>query len=623
MARKPLFIGIAVHKPRQMAQLPGVLEANQAMCRWAVRHYDVVSLDDATKPVTIQRIRDTITPEEEDGEPNPSFLLERPRIVVYFCGHGITAWPDQYWILSKGPDQSAERISANALRDNLASYDPRQIALISDACRQAAPLLGAGHGVFDTLPGNYRNPQKDIFYSCRDGTNSYAVPSSAGNPPYLVFTSVLLKALSEPHGSNIDRILLQVNRQAVTSQSLSDYLEESVPMAALAVDRAQAAQCDAGFRPDEHVYEEFGPMYGAPPEPDPSERLGRPDLAASNSPPLAPADKTNLAAMRDYVKRSFDAFEQSRIRRRSLRLETTQPDWRAPQVGEIGATLRENGVFSESVVVVGSKRAEILFDGTKMHRLPAFGRNLGFRTSAFTVEDGADDNGRTTCTWLNYRTICMIPVYRNMHTITVMKPGRGEPYVELLSWISVHGDEPEPYLQNSAKALDDLVKGNLRAIDAQRLAGQIRFAKHLDPMMGVIAGYLYNSAGDIDNIRRIAYYYADHRQPIPFDVAMLAGLPLIKEGDGFRTLVPSVPRAQKQDDDTPSFARLGTKAVDGHVGGVSPILRAGWPYLRASTHPFHKICWKNIDRLGSSSISTFVGKRASSEIAYAFEEMFT
>ena len=623
MARKPLFIGIAVHKPKQMAQLPGVLEANQEMCHWAQRRYDVVSIDDASEPVTIRRIRDIVTPEDDDGDADPSFLLERPRIIVYFCGHGITAWPDQYWILSKGPDQSAERISANALRDNLASYDPRQVALISDACRQATPLHGAGNGVFDTLPGNFRNPQKDIFYSCRDGRNSYAVPSAAGRPPYLVFTSVLLRALAEPDGTNLDQTLLQLNRRAVTSQSLSDYLEENVPVKALAVDRAQSAQCDAGFRPFEHIYEEFAPLYGAPPEPGLGELMPeRPDLADRTSPSLPPADQTDLPAMHDFVVRSFDAAERSRIRRQTLRLETTQSDWRVPLMGEVGVMLRNNGIFDESLVVLGNNRAEILFDDGRMRRVSEFGRDEGLRASAFTIRDRTDDSVHTLCAQLNYRTISMIPVYRDMHAIAVTTPPREGSQIEFLSWISVHGDERRPQLLNSAKALDALAKGNLRAVDAKRLASQIRFAKHLDPMMGVIAAYLYNSAGDIDNIRRIAYYYADCGQPIPFDIAMLAHLPLIQQSGGFRTHIPIVHRAENPEDDTPRFARIRTKAIDGRVGGVSPILRAGWPYLRASAHPFHKICWKNIDRLGSSSISTFVGKRASSEIANAFGEIF-
>ncbi|PDT50589.1 MULTISPECIES: caspase family protein [Sinorhizobium] len=621
MARKPLFIGIAVHKPRQMAQLPGVLEANRAMCQWAEKRYDVLSIDDANEPVTIRRLREIITPEDDDGDADPSLLLERPRIVVYFCGHGITAWPDQYWILSKGPDQSAERISANALRDILASYDPRQIALISDACRQAAPLHGAGNGVFDTLAGNYRNPQKDIFYSCRDGANSYAVPSAEGGPAYLVFTSVLLKALTKPDGTNLDRALLQLNRQAVTSQSLSDYLEENVPVKALAVDRAQAAQCDAGFRPFEHIYEEFAPLYGAPPDPDVGERLSeQPGQADDDTMPLPPPDRNDLPAIQDFVAKSFQAAEHSRMRRQSFRLETSLSDWRAPLVQRVGALLRDDGVYDESFVVLGSDRARLMFEDDRSRRLREFGRDLGINASAFTVRDKTE---RTICARLNYRAICLLPFYRNMHAIAVTSPARDGLQVELLSWISVYGDEDRPQLLNSAKALDALAKGNLRAVDAKRLAGQIRFAKHLDPMMGVIAGYLYNSAGDIDNIRRVAYYYADHGQPIPFDIAMLARLPLIDDNGGFRTHVPSVPQAENLEDGAPRFTLNRTRAAEGRVGGVSPILRAGWPYLRASSHPFHKICWKNIDRLGSSSISTFVGKRVSSEIANAFGEIFS
>lgn len=133
---KPLFIAIGVHKANGMQLLEGVLKGIDDLTSWAKNSgYDVIEIDDRAEKVSIGRIRNCLTP-DEGGEPSPPMLLDRPRIVVYFCGHGIHAPADQYWILSAGPNQPGERISAVGFREVLATYGPKQIAFISDACRR-------------------------------------------------------------------------------------------------------------------------------------------------------------------------------------------------------------------------------------------------------------------------------------------------------------------------------------------------------------------------------------------------------------------------------------------------------------------------------------------------------
>jgi hypothetical protein len=604
-----------------MPHLPGVLEALDEMCVWAKKRYDVVSIDDRREMVTIERIRARLTPDDSAGEPDPSLLLERPRIVVYFCGHGITAWPDQYWVLSKGPDQSMERISANAFRDALASYDPRQIALISDSCRTAQPLTGSGTSVLDILPGASRNPQKDTFYSCRDGTSSYAVPPADGRPGYLVFTSVFLKAVSKPDGTNLDRTLLQLNRRAVTSQSLSDYIEEKVPVQALGVDRIQAAQCDPGFRPLDHIYEEFAtPMAGLI---DPGD-LGSDELDEDNvTEPLPPlAGHHDISAIQGYIVKNFAISERKRLSRQALRFDAPVFDWRTPIVRRVSDMLRERASYDETLAVVGVDRPQLLLRGGSSIRLSNLADDPSVSFLIPPQHLRSADRNETLCLKLDYRTICFVPLFRNMHAIAVAGKSAGRRQIEFLSWISIYGDEEREHLIHSARALDSLTKGQLRASDAARLAGQIRYTKHLDPMMGVIAAYLYNAAGDIENIRRMAYFYARYRQPIPFDIAMLGNLPMIQAKGGFVTEVPSVPATANLGEDLPQFTHMTTEAVNGSIAGVSPFLRIGWPYLYDSGHPFHKACWEQIDRLGPSPITTFVGKRAVLTVANAFGELF-
>lgn len=637
---KPLFIGIAVHKPRYMATLPGVLEANDRICAWAGRNYDVVQIDDRTAPVTVNRIRETLTPNHED-EPDPTLLLDRDRIVVYFCGHGIAAWPDQYWILSPGPNQSRDRISANAFRDVLASYDPLQIAFISDACRSSGVLSGTGDPVVDRLEGSSRNPQKDIFYSCREGTSSFAMPATGGEPAYLIFSSVLMKALSAPDGVNIDPLLSQLNRHAVTSQSLSDYLEDNVPAAALGVDRQQAPQCDPGFRPLNHIYEEF--THPTAPDDDPdSDGLTFGDdsvdfyifdfdledsLDFSDSRPVQdgsgrqPSGSSIFGEMAVTLRRQYRFQEEERVERgQAERFELSRSEWRAPLVRQVAEELGEASPNNPSVAIVGSGRPSILLQGRRP--APVRGRLnaeiRGSRVDFFKLENVMHRSSETACLRYGDRSLSLVPIFADMHVVTSVQNFGDEQGLEFLSWIPVYGDSGDDRLLHSAEALKGLSQGYLRSADAKKIAGQIRYAKHLDPMMGIVAAYLYNTVGDIDNIRRMAYYYTTHDQPIPFDIAMLGGLELIRGDRGFSAEVPAVPKALEQDRGEPNFTQVATHKAFGNVAGLAPVLRVGWPYLRESPHPIHKSCWRFIDHLAPSPVTTFTGRSAVKYITAAF-----
>lgn len=638
---KSLFIGIAVHRPRYMPTLPGVLEANERICSWAARrNYDVVQIDDRNTLVTVNHIREHLTPDLE-GVPDPSLLLDRDRIVVYFCGHGIAAWPDQYWILSPGPNQSRDRISANAFRDVLASYDPRQIAFISDACRSPGVLSGTGDPVLDHFEGSSRNPQKDIFYSCREGTSSFAMPATASEPAYLIFSSVLMKALSAPDGANIDPLLAQLNRQAVTSQSLSDYLESNVPAAALGVDRQQAPQCDPGFRPFNHIYEEFTFPDVADDDPDVGNSTssdGDADLSLFEFELDDASDFSEVGFGQDedgsqqsgrlifgnmaaYLREQYRSKEESRIERgQAERFELSRSEWRAPLITHIWEELSKASPGRSSIAIVGGRRPNILFQGPRQaqSRRQLLTDALGSRVDFFPVGNIGWRPGETACLRYGDRSLSLVPIFADMHVVTSVESFEDEQGIEFVSWVSVYGDPREDRLLHSAEALKGLSQGYLRSADAKKIAGQIRYAKHLDPMMGIVAAYLYNAVGDIDNIRRMAYYYTTHGQPIPFDIAMLAGLELIKSDNGFSVEVPAVPRALEQDRGAPNFTQVATRDASGNVAGLAPVLRMGWPYLRESRHPFHKSCWRFIDHLASSPVTTFTGRSAVKYITAAF-----
>ena len=134
--------------------------------------------------------------------------------------------------------------------------------------------------------------------------------------------------------------------------------------------------------------------------------------------------------------------------------------------------------------------------------------------------------------------------------------------------------------------------GRLTGHEALNIAARIRTDKHVDPMLGAVAAYLYDSVGDRDSIRRIAYFFAADGQPIPFDVALLADLPGVSTNGRIRVDIPQVrERAPRTDDEAmhSSYFRR-TPAIGGAtVGGGFPWLRQGWDLLDTARHlPVHR-----------------------------------
>jgi hypothetical protein len=97
----------------------------------------------------------------------------------------------------------------------------------------------------------------------------------------------------------------------------------------------------------------------------------------------------------------------------------------------------------------------------------------------------------------------------------------------------------------------------------------------------VLSAYLYDSIGDIDNIRRTAWFYQDHHQPIPYDVALLAQLTGRRGNHVLHASIPAVSKREPRTDQERRFAWTydAMPAAEGVVGGFWPMMRQGWTFL--------------------------------------------
>lgn len=642
MAEKRLLIAIGVHNPDGMTRLPGVIPSIDAMCAWAQEAgYEPICIDDRSKRVNVDRIRNRLAPFLPDSdERDPALLLDRTRIIVYFCGHGIHAAQDQYWILSAGPNQADERISAVALRDALATYAPRQISIISDACRTAQAVQGLASSVVPFQTGIAQRVQKDNFFSSQIGTASFSMPPTASDPGYCVFSRTLLRALSSPpERAALDELYLSLGEMIVSSQSLATYLETHVPDAAIGIGKLQDPDCDPGFRPRDNDYAKFA---------------------------LAADDRVPLSTHKSEAELPDSAALQQR------RVDRSRSEWRKPYSYSVAMLAQQwvddnsqHGLGQEVPFILSSRDDDDLLlvigpegpagrHGYGQHR----GYERGYRRGQDYVYGRDHALGRSNIIIGNDRysrgfarggrsevLVCVsgelaaaIPRFAGLWCNVVIErqanPEEGVGGVEMLAWGD--GRYPiglPPYNDirlSAAETLKGLSAGTLLAADIPLIASDMRQYKHTDPLYGIVSAYLYNRIGDIDNIRRMCYFYHSHRQDVPFDIAMLAQLELRphrnllrRHGGGFSIKLPAIdalPENQREPD-TPDFAWLATPACTVRVAGVLPLLRVGWQHLQASPRRVHRRALELAGYLTECPIATVFGTDAGHELIGLHEEL--
>src|SRR5260370_10180224 len=136
---------------------------------------------------------------------------------------------------------------------------------------------------------------------------------------------------------------------------------------------------------------------------------------------------------------------------------------------------------------------------------------------------------------------------------------------------------PETLAAATESAISELERGGWRADAATNFAVELRQLKHADPVLGVISAYLYDSINDVDSVRRMAYYYIENKQPIPYDIAMLARIEAEWRDGLLWVNVPAVEERTPRTADEQNFSwtHEATPSAAGRVGGLSAWVRAG------------------------------------------------
>jgi Caspase domain len=549
-----LVIGVSDAKP--LPYLAGAINGARAFTEWATAlEYDTKLITDETAPVTLGRLRGEI---EEMLPPKKNPI---GRLLIYFAGHGLIREAEEgLWLLSDWYNE-LRAVAVEVLKRRLYKYQIDQIAIFADACRSlptsidiadlvADSVLGRGPSLVETMP------PIDKFIAAQDGASTFMIPGTNPTEDRCLFSGVLMEALWGTKAAAYSTL-----RGKVTSQSLGAYLRSEVPRFAARYRRKLNPTVISSFPEGADIY--FGdgepPKVPALPEWPPPTPLDT-DRPRADPPPGIGVESGVDVIYRGSTTRGQGYKPPSNYKRGRLLLDQLRDPSR-PLSFET-----QSGFVAEGMPIRSVWTAEGIIAGiTGRANWWHVGEDPGlFLTKPAPLLVEFEDG------------LCAATTGLPQFIASILRDRRG---VSAVVYREIH--TPDSFADPVEQALAAMENGALRANAKTDLAIELRQGKHLDPVLGVVSAYLYDSIGDIESIRRMAYFYCQHQQPIPYDVALLAQLRGELRAGLLWAEVTAVkgrePRTEAESRFEWSYSP--TRAVSGVVGGLWPWMRQGWTFL--------------------------------------------
>ncbi|HUE78404.1 MAG TPA: caspase family protein [Sphingomicrobium sp.] len=621
MGRKAcLAIGISDAPP--LDYLPGAVNGAKAMDAWAKKAgYETKLLIDSKKPVGVEDVKKAMQKLLPQG-------TKTDRLILYFAGHGLARdAAEDLWLLSQWHEEQ-EAVAVGGLKRKLERFGIEQIAIISDACRSLPADADTADLTSDNVlgrgPYDPNLPLIDMLKASSKFRAAYMIPGATLDDDRCIFTGVIEEALWGHKPSAFSDHMVG-NQRRITSGSLAKYLRSEVPVKAAFYKVELRPDIISGFLDPDDVYV-TEPLAGAPapkawPAPAPPGAMG-PDggapaggkrgwstvgQAAKAAPPdAAPATAPTPGAIilndlgfAGSVSNWVPGVESStRARPRMPASIAPRAPTPPPPESPPPETPEEERTRIEREASICDEKARGFLDSYRAENWPThFETGSGFSLTGAKAVRGLigqpeiverDDDSPE---WWRIRDPHKFELQRPLPMLVELDDGRWLGTTAIPKFIQTFTiDETgavsviyRPIGMAGAEAKAEEAVANLRAGmfrggEAYDYALELRDGKHQDPMLGALAAYLYDSQGDVESIRQIAYFFANANQPIPFDVAMLAR---IKAERGNGVVVASIPAVAKRAPRTESEANSqwaydATPAVEGVVAGTFPWLRQGW-----------------------------------------------
>ena len=617
-----LAIGVGSVTPREgeeprFAYLDGAPLAAEAMGQWALRSgfgadnvrvvTDEPLADGQPNPVTSARLQaavDALFPANEGPTDH---------VILSFCGHGLTADVNStFWLLSDAI-LNRYRVNVQDFTSELLTFGIKRLSLISDACRDAPRDLDLmrleSRRAIDGRGTRLATSMSDRLAACQDGQRAYMVLDQAGAAPgKCILSGVALDVLwghesAAFHDNVIDthsfgRITRDRASQRATSYGYTLHPECLVdPTPEVLVDRNAPPQppFDLPPWPASSRVTPMGNIRGVPAiVPPPTGLLDElrtkkvfrdallgHDFGTSHpglGPPTdildLPDDSSGLVGHLLKLRAAPDASKVAA----DLASAISALEGKAASETKAAAARSVSAVLDDPRIRETKPDVNLTVSGGKVRHLWADDHLSSTRivdTDPYTqIDISTAAHGSQLVVEFDDGLFVPVYLYPSLRSIVVRGPHG-------MVAVAYAESEDQTVLTESAMTIDELTRGALDSTKIESLAARIRYGKHENPVLGVVAGYLYRLLSDFDNLRRMAYYYVVHHQPIPFDIVLLGQMDVHAEPGGYVTSVPAVPQNEHEHrahNPLPGYVSRATPAVTGRVAGRSPWLTIGWDY---------------------------------------------
>lgn len=634
MTDECIFVMIAVHDPGgDLPALPGAINSAKRMIKWAERNHYITKefLDDGGKKVTVEKIQ------EELGKLINKTLKTKniKRLVVYFIGHGL----EDFWLLSDWKKNPGEAIHIPSSLAILEYYHPVQVSFFGDACREINSdiALVLGNSILlvpeDEEPSEF---ERNTFYSARTGKKAYMIPASGTSKAFCLYTELVLEAFEGSYESalEIDKDKLTAT---LTDASLTQYLKSQIPIKADEYGVTMEPRSFPGFSTDK-VYKQFQmetQTYQIEKSAREPRRVFKPNPGLTTNGMYFPPED-------DYLNEGYLSVTRTEIT--SNRVTKEYEFQRLENSGEEASNLEMKLGKQEKSAVEKSNQwlqgdAQTKFESNC--GVSIFGNKVTDVTSLQTHKVEAADTNHSYRVWLN--DVYIEPDKYKFSDILVDFGGNELSLICAVSRFTarlatdIQGRSSLVYLPTKSdidhkphvkKVLDAIAKIDsidLSFDEAAELAANIRYLKHVDLTLGCLATYLYNKIGDIDGIRKTAYYYPKNNQPVPIDIAILSR-GLIKNSGGHLTvdLPATIARDPRPFEEELNYTTNATDELKGvKIAGIMPWMKQGWLMARGAFVDDSAKDWRK--QLGKISIYvknspfTVIDKSAMPEIEELYE----
>lgn len=572
--------------------LSGAVNDAQRLHAWAMAlGYEAFLITDEANQVTLMSLRETLEtalwPERTDltGKATTAPMIDR--LIVYFAGHGLLRdAEDALWLLSDS-QRILKAPSLSALRTALYRYPIKHLAIMSDACLSLPTTIDQAEirsdPVLEGGPQKRVRPWLDLFVATQDGETTFMVPGKDPPDDRCIFSGVLLEGL---WGLN-KAAFSKRDRRLVTGNSLSQFVKKEVQRVSAIYSELRDPSVGATFPEGQDIYFKANPKLKPPTFPPwpPAAALMGMGLGRPREEVVVEEHKliTGLTVDDEFIDISDDRLMRfERTTRRPIRIrqvirrsravrktfpsllqqfEPPAPEGWPPQFGlaAFGAPVR--AIWHDPEVTLERAGPDPWWSAELEFRTNHWGR----RPARILVEFA---DGPVVATVLNYEMVTKIARDAQGASAIIMP--------------EAFGGDTAALAQEAMLAME---KRSLRAEKAGDFIVTLRKLKHADPVLGVVSAYLYDATGDVDSIRRMAYFYASEEEPIPYDIALLGMLHSWREGKELWASVPAVPERAPQ---SPAEAEhewtyQKTEEVKGLVAGDWPWMRQGWAFLDDSS----------------------------------------